>query len=389
MTEQRRALFLITGAYDLGGGIAKVNRLTLQATHDLGYRQDVVAYNEAASEATAAAYRQRGVGRYFAVDQSQARFLWHTYRLLLTGRYAFVMVDHVNLASILAPFTLVGGRYTVWLFGLEVQAEMLTARGRLGMQQATLRIAISSHTEEIVRAYQPELSLSVCDLSLESHEAASLADAAPQPLSFEAIDGQLRPLGEQVILIVGRLDPMERYKGHDQLIAAMPQVLAAHPGAQLVIVGRGDDADRLRSLALAHPPLVQARIFFTGFVNDADLNALYASCAVFAMPSRGEGFGLVYLEAMRYAKPCIGSRVDAARTVIVDEETGLLVDDPTDVAQVAETVVRLLDDPAWAAQLGQAGRARLDANYQYEHFRERFAHVIATNFSDESGKTDA
>jgi glycosyltransferase involved in cell wall biosynthesis len=79
------------------------------------------------------------------------------------------------------------------------------------------------------------------------------------------------------------------------------------------------------------------------------------------MPSDGEGFGLVYLEAMRASKPCIALRESAAAEIVVDGETGLLVGDSVD--ELTGALARLLADPAMATALGEAGRRRWQDRY--------------------------
>ena len=91
--------------------------------------------------------------------------------------------------------------------------------------------------------------------------------------------------------------------------------------------------------------------------------------SVFAMPSRQEGFGLVYAEAMWHGLPCIGSTLDAAGEVIADGETGLLV--PYDAPEpLADALVRLLSDPALAARMGSAGAADARRRFGYARFRD-------------------
>jgi len=158
----------------------------------------------------------------------------------------------------------------------------------------------------------------------------------------------------------------ERYKGHDQVIDAWPAVVARVPDAQLVIVGTGDDRPRLMNKA--EQSSAAASILFTGFVPDATLDTLYRRAALFALPSRGEGFGLVYLEAMARGVPCVGSIHDAAREVIADGETGRLVDQG-DVGALAEAIAALLIDETQRLAMGEAGRLRVRDCFTFEHFR--------------------
>jgi phosphatidylinositol alpha-1,6-mannosyltransferase len=179
------------------------------------------------------------------------------------------------------------------------------------------------------------------------------------------------------VLVVGRVSSTERYKGHEELIRAWPTVEAMVPGARLVIAGDGDDLDRLRALAAS---VSRAAIEFTGFLSRSELARHYEEATLFALPSRGEGFGLVYLEAMAAGLPCIGSVHDAASEVIIDGETGVLVD-PGNVEGMGQTIASLLSHPRLAQEMGEAGRARLHGTFSYEQFRERMSQLLSRAFA--------
>jgi len=88
------------------------------------------------------------------------------------------------------------------------------------------------------------------------------------------------------------------------------------------------------------------------------------------MPSRGEGFGLVYLEAMAFGKPCLASLDDAAPEVVLGEETGLLVR-YADREGILHALCRLLESQSLRARLGAAGRARVMSTFTERHFGDR------------------
>jgi phosphatidylinositol alpha-1,6-mannosyltransferase len=174
------------------------------------------------------------------------------------------------------------------------------------------------------------------------------------------------------VLIVGRL-VADRPKGHRELIECWPRVAAAVPGATLRVAGSGPDLPRLRELAARSP--VAERIVFHGFVPEEELDAHYGRVRVFAMPSRGEGFGLVYVEAMRHGLPVLGSIHDAAGEIILDGQTGYVVDqDRSD--ELADRIIRLLREPEHARELGEAGRQRWAEHFRYGAFRERFVPLL-------------
>ena len=170
------------------------------------------------------------------------------------------------------------------------------------------------------------------------------------------------------VLMVGRLDAREKYKGHRQVIQAWPLVLERIPDAQLWIVGDGDLRPSLEDLAWQHVPMGSVR--FYGQVSELEKEQLLARCSCLALPSRGEGFGLVYVEAMRMGRPCLVSGVDAGREVVNPPEAGLAVD-PGDPHAIADAVSRMLTVGAEWDQWSRCARSRYEAHFTREHFHQR------------------
>ena len=278
-----------------------------------------------------------------------------------SGAAHWVLFSHLGLAraqrAIPPRFR---GPYGVFLHGIESWATLDPADVAI-LNGAALRIANSAYTAARVREANPGIGeIEVCPLALAE---ASVNGGGPTRAAS-------RP---PTALIVGRMAAAERYKGHDELIDAWPRVVAAVPDARLVIVGDGDDRARLQQKATRGR--ASAAIQFTGFLDADALEQMYATATVFAMPSRGEGFGLVYLEAMAHAMPCIGSVHDAAREVVVHGETGLLVD-PADTASLTSALILLLRDPMLAARYGRAGHARVTAQFGFARFeRQMLGHL--------------
>jgi glycosyltransferase involved in cell wall biosynthesis len=133
----------------------------------------------------------------------------------------------------------------------------------------------------------------------------------------------------------------ERYKGHDLLLEIWPKLVEQVSDAALFIAGDGNDRERLETKAVGLG--LKDSVKFLGRVLDQTLEDLYRDCLFFVMPSRHEGFGLVFLEAMQAGKTCIGG-MGAAAEVIEHGVTGLVVD-PGDAEQVLGAVLRLFQEP--------------------------------------------
>jgi phosphatidylinositol alpha-1,6-mannosyltransferase len=248
--------------------------------------------------------------------------------------------------------------YLVPLYGIEAWRPLTWDRAR-ALRNASARLAISAYTARRAAEVNPGLGeIDLLPLCLEERAPAGTIDR-----------DLLARAGEGFLLIVGRMAASERYKGHDPLLEALPGLLAGRPDLRLVVAGDGDDRPRLESRAAALG-LGPSQVLFTGFVSEATLAELFRRSAVFALPSRGEGFGLVYLEAMRAGKPCLAARGGAAAEVVEDGVTGLLVD-PDDPGEMAGALARLLDDRELARQMGEAGRRRFLDVFTPERFRAR------------------
>ncbi|MFL5560586.1 MAG: glycosyltransferase family 4 protein [Gemmatimonadaceae bacterium] len=256
--------------------------------------------------------------------------------------------------------------YAVFLHGVEIWDPELAADRKDAIRRARVRMSNSFYTARRVARVHPDLGpISACPLALlPDGPAPNAADVAE---AMRLLGGGDRPRA----IIVGRMSSTERYKGHDELIECWPRLRAAVPNAQLLVVGRGDDVPRLGAKAAAAG--VAGDIVFTGFVANGVLRALLERCNVFAMPSRGEGFGLAYLEAMRRGLPCIGSDADAAPDVIADGTTGCIVKDG-DREALAVAIGGLLANPQRATAMGEAGRRREREVFSFAAFR---GHVAA------------
>jgi phosphatidylinositol alpha-1,6-mannosyltransferase len=203
------------------------------------------------------------------------------------------------------------------------------------------------------------------DPEFEAHIAAATPGALTIPPGF--------PSNGQIILTVGRWDSVEKYKGADTLIAALPRVLKAAPEASLVLVGDGDDRHRLEQLARDQG--ISERTHFLHGLRPEQLFACYANCDIFALPSSGEGFGLVFLEAMAQSKPVIGGAHGGIPDIVEDGVTGLLVPHG-DLERLAQALQSLLSNPSRAREMGARGRDRLEKAFSFAQFQSRLTQVL-------------
>jgi phosphatidylinositol alpha-1,6-mannosyltransferase len=147
--------------------------------------------------------------------------------------------------------------------------------------------------------------------------------------------------GARIIMTLGRIVENERYKGIDEVIDVMPRLLRRWPDLKYMIVGDGSDRPRLEA-KVATMGLTD-HVVFTGRITEVDKVAYYNLADAYVMPSSGEGFGIVLIEALACGLPVVGSGVDGSRDALLGGELGRLVD-PADNDAVFKAIAAALED---------------------------------------------
>ena len=276
-------------------------------------------------------------------------------------RIQTILIWHLALLRLLPFFRLQDARIVVFLHGIEAwrRQDWLT---RKLFRHVDLFLSNSDYTWSRFVSTHPE----VANIA---HRSLHLGIGAPSKAAIPS------PVCPPAVLMISRLLRSEDYKGHRTLIAAWPLVLKRIPDAELWIAGEGDLRTDLeitaKDLGLAN------RVRFWGKVSEDEKGALLTRCRCLALPSRAEGFGLVYLEAMRMGRPCLVSTTDAGREVVNPPQAGLAAN-PDDPQELAESVCRLLSDGAeWELWSTQA-RRRYEEYFTAEHFQERLITALSS-----------
>ena len=175
--------------------------------------------------------------------------------------------------------------------------------------------------------------------------------------------------GRKVLMTVSRLASSERYKGHDRVIRSVPRVLLEHPETIYIIVGDGDDRPRLEALAAEFG--VAEKVRFAGRVAPEELPDHFRLADVLVMPSTGEGFGIVFLEAMASGIHVIGGNQDGSLDPLADGVLGRAVD-PDNQEELASAICTALSTAP--ANVDRASRFNVQA------FTEHLQALVWSNF---------
>ncbi len=358
-TKTTRTLLLAPEIFASEGGIPRILQTYLKALTELGHEGDCVrllALNDAVlSPVDLARHGNSRIEQSVACNRNKVRFVREALRLARgCDRIICGHVFQLPVAWVAKQFN-PRLRYYLVAHGIEVWRKF-TLKERIALRGAERIFCVSDFTrrELLQNCPLPETRTVVLHNALDPafliEPGRPLADCAP------------------TILTVARLTHADRYKGVQHLIEAMPAIRAAIPTAQLRIVGRGDDVPRLTRMR--DELGLRDAVTLSGYLDDRQLTEELKACRLFALPSRKEGFGLVFLEAMAHGRPCLGARAGGVPEVI-SKETGALVA-YGDVAAIARASIAALEHN-WNEDTILA-RAR---HFSYPPFKDRLAQLLA------------
>ncbi|MGH6957442.1 MAG: glycosyltransferase [Caulobacteraceae bacterium] len=335
-----------------GGGIGRCARLTLKALEGEARLRALAVEDDAFEAPDGVRGRGFGGGRAAFVAANTLGGLVSDWTLY----------DFAGTARAHAPLNLVGKPFALWAHGLEVWPGLLRGDYARAIRAASAVFVNSRHTLARLSESLPGLStVHLCPLGTEMDFGG-----APPP----------REPREPMVLFVGRNDETVSEeggevfaKGQDALIALWPSVVAQAPDAVLCFVGGGPKLERLRRLAAASPAAGSIKVL--GSIPDAEVARLYRRARLFAMPSRLEGFGLVFAEAMSHGTPVLASTDDASPEVNAEGETGFCVS-RRDPALATQRILSVLSDDVLFERLSRAAYERWARLYCFSAFRERF-----------------
>ncbi|MBI3316616.1 MAG: glycosyltransferase family 4 protein [Candidatus Omnitrophica bacterium] len=332
-----RILVLLSDAFGGFGGIAKFNRDLLKALCSFSEVEEVVAIPRKASE-TIGELPSKLVYITEALNH-KGKYLLTIFKVLYRkSDFDLILCGHIHLLflAFLVKSLLGKGQLVLMAHGIEVwrPRHFLT---RWAAGQVNVLISVSRFTENQFQKW------------------ASLRKARPFLLPNSVDLDQFKPgakrsdlmnryglEGKKIIMTLARLNASERYKGIDEVLEALPALISEIPDILYLIVGDGTDRKRferkVQSLNL------NKQVIFAGQISEAEKVDYYRLADVFVMPGRGEGFGIVYLEALASGIPVIGSKRDASRETLCEGELGILVD-PDNPKEIQSAIKEAFNKP--------------------------------------------
>ena len=315
MTEPIRILALITDGFGSQGGISQYNRDLLTALSDADSVGEIVVLprlGQAGQQGLPAHVRQQ------APIFNKVRYSLSAVAVAtMKGPFDLVFCGHILQAPLAAG---IARRLQIplWLqlHGIEAWT-CPRAVVHWGAEQSDLVTVVSRYTK---RRFLRWANVQPGRVRVLPNTVSDRYSPGPKS---ELILEQYGLRGKRILLTVSRISLDDRYKGHHRVLAVMPDLLREYPDLVYVVAGEGNGRKKLQQLAVEHG--VADSVKFIGKVDEAQLPDMYRTADVFIMPSTKEGFGIVFLEAMRSGIPAIGGNSDGSMDPLRDGLAGYAV----------------------------------------------------------------
>ena len=371
-----RILFLGIGVFDKGG-ISRYCRYQIRALRELAGAENVVVMSlfpprpNDFEEPFQVDYHGRGIGL-----SSEGSYLAQAANRAFTTRPAIVWSSHVRLlpAAWAARMAAIGGRLVANVYGRELWSRGQWAYRRL--LSAADAVVSDSHfsRDYVVDQYgvKPERVRVIWD-------CVDLSRFHPQPRRTDLLEQFGIPSGPdfRYVLTLGRMEEATRYKGYDRLLDALG-TFKENPNVIGIFAGNGNDRERLQRRAREMG--LERKAFFLGSVPEAMLPDVYNLSDMFSLVSerghgKGEGVPLTPLEAAACGKPIVVGNEDGSQEAVIDGENGRIIS-PRDPGAMREAIATILLDDENRRRMGLAARARIEAEFSYQGFRNKTGRLL-------------
>lgn len=360
----KKILFLTLKIFSSTGGIEKMNRVAGKALYETGMMVKIFSSHD----------DKRIENKYFPVGiflsfcGNKIRF---SLRSIKEGvKSNVVILSHINLLTvgylikILSPKT----KLVLFAHGIEIWKPLSYFKKKM-LSKCDRVLSVSNYTDSKIKhlGYINERQSVVLNNCLDPYLKKKTCDDKPAELL-----SRYRLKKENfVLLTLARLSSDEKYKGYDKVLECLPDLINEYPDLRYLIIGKYDQEEKKRIDAIINSLNLNHAVIFTGYISDEELSSHYNLADLYIMPSLGEGFGIVFIEAMYYGLPVIAGNKDGSVDALLNGKLGLLVN-PDKEAEIAKAIKNVIDNKL----AYQPNHDLLMENFSYNVYKEKIDEAL-------------
>lgn len=365
-----RILFLVTDRSNSKGGIQVFNNHLIGALVELGNSLSVVSINDSESLDNSK-YLFMPCGRYGYFKK--IAFIINTLRQVFSFKPDLLLCGHINLSAFCMLLRTI---FKLPYFTITHGIEAWQTRGfkRLGLKHSLKILSVSRFTKNKILKQLPNFTEKDILILPNTFDVEKFK---PQPKLQHLMDRLNIKPDDKILLTIARLSKQEKYKGYDLVAMVMKEIVKEIPNAKYILVGSGDDEERIKTLIRDNN--LQGKVILTGFIPHEEIVDYYNLCDVFVMPSQGEGFGIVFLEALACGKPVIAGNIDGSPEAVLNGELGFLVD-PHNTSEIKAAIIKILKREVPQRLLDSLYlRQRVLDFFSFNKFKEQVSEIFSSD----------
>lgn len=367
-----KVLFLTLKVFGFTGGIEKVCRTICRSLYDLS-EENVIdpivhcMYDKGFNRDSRYLRKQQYVG--FNGDRKS-----FVVKSFLKGiRSDVVILSHINLLSVAYLIKRFRPKTKVYLIahGIEIWRKLPEPKLK-ALNRLDKILAVSHYTKEKIKSEHK-----ISDNKIEVlNNCLDPFYYFPEDFSKPEVLLKRYNLKKEhtILMCLSRLSSSEKYKGYDNVIKILPNLIQKNPEVIFLLAGKADEEEQLRLKKLIAEYKIKNNIRLIGFVDEAELSDHFLLSDIFVMPSKKEGFGIVFIEAMASGLKVIAGNKDGSVDALNNGKLGKLVD-PDDLNQVENALSELLDSP-FNNEEKITLQKRVFETFNYQDYRNNLKNLI-------------
>ena len=362
-----RIAFIYLTGFSKTGGIEKFNKNVLASFKELN--TNAVAYS---------VYDDKCDEKYVNSNQFKGfgsnKILFSISIILNAKKYDTLLIGHINLSFVAYFVKLINPTIQLILIahGIEVWGKQ-KGKAEWLLRSANLILAVSNFTKHTLQTANPFVNSKKIKLlpnALDPYFVyPSKFEKPAHLLAKYNLSGE-----DKILLTVSRLSSEEQYKGYDRVIRSINDLSLTYPSIKYLIVGNADEVEQQRVSKLIQEEKVHDHVILTGFIEENELIDHYLLADVFVLPSKGEGFGIVLIEAMACGVNVIAGYKDGSVDALMNGELGTLID-PDNQVELIEEILNILDQPKFDSFELQK---KVKEHFDFPVFKKNLNNILAS-----------
>ncbi|MGN8059065.1 glycosyltransferase family 4 protein [Pedobacter sp. 22163] len=366
--KNKKVLFLTLHTFSLTGGIEKVSKAFAKTLDDLKTSAQIQSYRVLSMYDDEPDLGYVSQGSFKGYHGKRTTFGLAAIKEGLKANV--VILSHVHLLLFARIIKILKPSIRIVLFAHGIEIWNALAGWKKQMLSKTEIWAVSRYTaDQIIHRHGITASkVKVLNNCLDPY--FKLDESVSKPATLLAKYGLNS--NQKVMLTICRLSSSEQYKGYDLVIECLEQVVKIYPDLVYLLAGKADGAELARIQKLITNYNLQKNVILTGFITDNELILHYQLADVFVMPSKAEGFGLVFIEAAAYGCAIIGGNADGSRDALMDGKLGTLLN-PNDTAAMGEAIITTLQKEKHESKVIQT---MCFETFGYSQYQEKVSNLL-------------